>query len=176
MMPGLFGGELQPAGGDQAQPSGQFAHHGGQGGMAQSLLHDRQNGFAGFRENDAIRLQPGGGEGGGKQVRSLQDPQHRSVQARQNAGGEQGRGGGVLGVGPGGGGFMQRPQAQAAGGKCLIDRRNADGDGFRRAVPAMGMLDAGDAFAQFKQYGGGPVQARRIDVGRMADGVKIDRL
>lgn len=79
--------------------------------MAQPFLHRRQDGLAGFREDDPIRMQSGGGKARGKQVRLLQDPQDRPIEARQHTGCEQGRGSGMFRVRSGRDSFVQHPQA-----------------------------------------------------------------
>jgi hypothetical protein len=125
---GLLRRQLQPARGNHAQPPGVFGHHGGKAGMAQAFFHDGQHIPAGLGEHDPVRLQPGAGEAGGEQIGLSQNPQDGTVQPGQDAGGEQGGGGGVFRVGPGRGGFMQRPQADAAGGQNLIDRLDTQGE------------------------------------------------
>ena len=76
--------------------------------MAQTFLHHRQYGLAGFGEYHPVRLQPGTGKAGGEQIGLSQHPQDGTIEPRENAGGEQAGGGGVFGIGSGRGGIMQR--------------------------------------------------------------------
>ncbi len=148
--------------------------------MAQPFLHDGQHGFAGFGKHDPISFQPGGGKAWREQIRLLQDPQHRSVQTRQDAGDEQGRGGGMFGIRSSGGGFVQRIQAQAAAGQHLVDngypkryefRNGASGNG----ASGMGMFKAANALSQITQHGGRGFGACRIRVGGSAlDGSRLN--
>jgi hypothetical protein len=120
---GLFGGQLQPARGDEAQAAGKFPHHGGEAAMRETLLHRRQHilapigaslGGAGIGEHEAGGVQTGTGEAGGEQIVLLVHPQHRPLQPSQHAGEEQGGGGAMLGIRAGAGDFMQRALRHAA--------------------------------------------------------------
>jgi len=96
--------------------AGQLTDDAGQAGMAQPLLHALQHGhgLAGLGIDDAIRLQPGRIEGGGKQIGPFQHPQHRPGAAAENARDQQRRSGAMLDIRPAARHFMQGAQGEAA--------------------------------------------------------------
>jgi len=96
--PGCLGGKLQPARGGQTQLSANLAHHGGQSGMTQPLLHGEQHCIrvAGFGIHHAVGGQTHAGESGSEQVGSLQHPEHVATPPGEPAGDEQRCRGAVL--------------------------------------------------------------------------------
>ena len=58
----MFGTQLQPAGGNKAQPPGLFGHHGGEAGMAKAFFLGGQHVLAGFCKFDACGVEDVGGE------------------------------------------------------------------------------------------------------------------
>ncbi len=94
--------------------------------MAQPLLHRRQDIPARFDEQDTVQGQADIGQAWSEQVGLAQHPQDGAIEPREDRGGEQGRGGGVLGVRAAAHGFMQGAQRQAAIGQDRVNRRQAD--------------------------------------------------
>lgn len=114
---GRLGGQLQPAGGGEGDAPGDFGHDPGEATLTQAFFHDEQSVFAScFGVDHAIRMQPGGGEAGRKQVMMFEHPEDGSSDAGQDAGSEQGGSGPVLEIGRLAGNLVQRAERQATPG------------------------------------------------------------
>ena len=169
----LFGSQLQPAGGDHTEFAGIFAGDGGEAVVAQALLHNRQDVFAGFGEEDAVGVQAGIGQAGGEQVGLAQHPEDGPVQAGENAGGKQGRGSGVFGVRPGGGGFVQRAETDAAGGQGRVDVRDAKGQDTVFRIACVTPLNPGNTLAQ-QGHGGSEHKANIMPRPPGVESLRVD--
>ncbi len=146
---GCLGSKLQPARGGQAQFSADFAHHGGQSGMAQPFLHGEQHciRLASFGIHHAMGRQTHAGESGSEQVGSHQHPQHVAPHPGEPAGNEQRRRGAVLCLRPGAGNLMQRATRQATTGKMSVNRRYVERC-HRPLPPRRSLLQPRDASAK----------------------------
>ena len=94
--------------------------------MAQRLLHHQQPGAPGLGEHHAVRVQAGGGQGGGEQIMPHHRPQHRPAALGQQPGQQQRRGRPVLDIRPVPCHLVQRPSRQSAARQVLIDRRHTE--------------------------------------------------
>ena len=144
----LFGCQLQAAGRDHAEFAGVFTDDGGEAVVAQAFLHNRKHVFASFGEQDAVGVQAGIGKTGREQISLAQHPEDGPVQTGEDAGGEQGRGGGMFGVRPGGGGFVQRAEADTTGWQNRVDFRNSQRKGPVFRIACVTPLDTGNTLAQ----------------------------
>jgi len=93
-----FSRQLQAARSDEAHAR-DLADNSGKALLAQAFLDERQNlPFAlGFGIDHPIGMQAGTKQSGGEQVATRQAPEHRSLEAGGDPGGEQGRAAGKLG-------------------------------------------------------------------------------
>ena len=125
-----------------------FGDHGGQTGMAQAFLHDRQHLLAGLDEYDPIRLQSGAGKAGGEQIGLAQHPKNGAIEPGQNSGREQGGSGGMFRIGSSRSGFVQGAETDTAGRQNVIYRFKAQGKRLFRRSPKMDAFDPGDPLPQ----------------------------
>ncbi len=122
--PGLFGGKLQPPGGNETDAAGGFADHRGKPAMAQPFLHHREHILPGLGEDQPIGPQANSGETGREQIGLAQHPQHRTIEPGKKAGDEQRGRGAMFGIRPGGRCFVQGMVGQPPSGQRNVDRGN----------------------------------------------------
>jgi hypothetical protein len=130
---GSLGGELQAAGGGEGELTGKLGHDCGEARGAEAFLHGEQNGggLGSVGVDDLVWGEADGGETGSEQVRLVDDPKDWPFQAGGEAGGEQGRGSGMLGFQAGAGDFMEHAKWQPGVWQVLVDFGQAEGqDGF----------------------------------------------
>lgn len=117
--------------------------------MAQSLLHDGQHLLASGHEHHTVGIQAGSGETWCKQVRLLDDPKHRTLQAGEDSRDQQSGRRTMLHVRSSPDCFVQGGQRQTTVGQDIIDNRyaewqNSAGD----AVALLEMCDPGPQLVQ----------------------------
>lgn len=153
--PGLFGGKLQPPGGDEADAAGGFADHCGKPAMAQPFLHHREHVLPCLGEDQPIGPQANSGETGREQIGLAQHPQHRTIEPGEKAGNEQRGRGAVFGIRADGRCLVQGMTGQPPARQRDVDRGDMQGNmlGRWQAGPnrfvepgAMMAFETGDAF------------------------------
>lgn len=146
-----LGRKLQPARGGQRHGRRHLGHHARQARMAQPFLHDRQDRSPpGFGVDHAMGLKPGRRQARSEQVPLLQDPQHRAMTPRQDAGHEQGGRGPELHVAPAAHDLVQGGQGQATPRKGGIQIGQPERENVGRCAA---VLQADDGSAQLIEGG-----------------------
>ena len=123
-----LGRQLQTAGCGQAEAC-HLTDNGGKAFLAQALFHSGQHValMKGLGVDDTIGVQARIHETGSEQVAPAEAPENRALQARGDAGGEEGGRASELGGMPGLDDLVQRPAREAAARQMIIDRCDAEG-------------------------------------------------
>ena len=137
---GGFRGELEAAGGGEADAAGDLGGDAGQAAVAEAVLHDQQRVVpAGLGIDHAIRMEACGGEAGGEQVGLLEHPEDLALDAGEDAGDEHGGGSPVLDVRATAGDLVQGTHREAAARQSGVEIGHAERQrwpfGRRCAVP-----------------------------------------
>jgi len=123
--------------------------------MAQPFFHDQQRvPPPGFGIDDPVRIEPGRGEARRKQVLPLQDPEDGTGDAREDAGGEQGRSGAVFDIRSGPRDLVHRRERQSATGQGGIDAAEPERQRRRRGRVRAPALEPRDGIAELVQAWG----------------------
>ncbi len=137
-----LGRELQATGCGQAEAC-HLTDNGGKAFLAQALFHGAQHValMKGLGVDDTIGVQARIHETGSEQIAPAEAPENRALQARGDAGGEEGRRAGKLGGRTGLDHLVQGPEGKAALGQMLIDGSNGEGQRPAFVAPAFQALD-----------------------------------
>ena len=118
--------------------------------MPQPFLHHQQRVTPpGLCIHDPVWMQPGGCETGGEQIVPFEHPEHLALDPSQDAGGEQGGGGAMLGIGAGSSHFVQRAARQAAARHRCVDHDQAEGKWRWRIWQRAAALEPGNGIVEF---------------------------
>jgi hypothetical protein len=121
-----FRGELQTAGGGGIQPP-HLADDTGEAAMAQSLLHGEEHGAPGIDEQHAVGGETHLGQSGCEEIGAFRRPEHRAVEAREDAGDHKPGRRRVFKRGAGIREFVQPAEAQAAPRQMMVDGVDPEG-------------------------------------------------
>ncbi len=143
-----LGGEMEAAGGGEADPGRNLGHDAGEAGVSEGFLHDQEGGLApGLGVDDAGGVEACGGECGGEEVLLLEDPEDGAGAAGEDAGGEEGGGCGEFEVDAVAGDFVEGGGGESSAGEGCVDEGDAEGEGLG-VGGGRAAFDAGDGGAE----------------------------
>ena len=131
---GRVRGELQAAGGGEAEAAGEFADNRGEAAVSQAFLHHEQHFLAGLSDNQPVGVQPDHQEPWAEWRIPVDNPQHRACQPCQQAGDEHCGHGGVASVETGASDLVERSPGDAPARERSVDsgrRQTRGGEEWR---------------------------------------------
>lgn len=130
--------------------------------MAQTFFHGGQHMrvAAGLDEDDPVGMEAGEMEGGREQIAPAQAPEYRAVEAGENAG-EEDRRGGIVGQVAATRHLMQRAGSYPAAGQMRVDVGYAEGEGGMTNAHALDLRDMRTQMIEDGRFGHGVTRLRR---------------